>query len=177
MSRIETERLVLREWTEADLVPFSQINSDAEVMEHFPRMLSYDESADFYRRITGEFAECGWGLFAVELKETGEFIGYTGFHRFDFDAEFSPGVEIGWRLARRHWGNGYATEAAKACIEYARGKGLAARLYSFTAVCNVRSRRVMQKAGLEYAGNFMHPALPDGHRLKEHVLYRIEFQK
>lgn len=171
---IETERLILREWGEEDIAPFAEINRDPAVMEFFLSPLSEEESLGFYRRIVGEFAECGFGLYAVQLRRSGEFIGYTGFHRFDFEAEFSPGVEIGWRLASGHWGHGYATEAARACIAYARDKRLLLRLHSFTSVLNLRSQRVMQKAGMEKAGHFLHPALPPGHRLSRHVLYTLD---
>lgn len=170
---IETERLVLREWSETDILPFAEINRDEEVMKYFPKKLSYEDTVGFYDRIVREFAEYGYGLYAVELKQTGEFIGYTGFHRFDFAAGFSPGVEIGWRLDSRYWNRGYATEAARACLDYAGKKKWFARVYSFTALCNRRSERVMQKIGMEYAGTFFHPALSDGHWLKEHLLYKI----
>lgn len=172
---IDTERLLLREWTEEDIVPFAAINRSEKVMKYFPKPLSYEETIGFYNRITREFAACGFGLYAVELKSTGEFIGYTGFHRFDFEADFSPGIEIGWRLDDRHWNRGYATEAAQACLDYARKRGGFDRVYSFTAVCNRRSERVMQKIGMKQVGTFSHPALPDGHWLREHVLYCIDF--
>lgn len=107
----------------------------------------------------------------------GKFIGYVGFHNFDFDAEFSPGVEIGWRIAKEYWNNGYATEAAKACIDYARKWQLANEIYSFTAVCNHRSERVMQKIGMERQCCFAHPSLPEGHRLKLHVLYKLKLSE
>lgn len=171
---IETERLILRQWTEKDLASFAKINRDEQVMEYLPKILSYEETCEFYHRIIREFEEYGFGLYAVELKHTGEFIGYVGFHRFDFEVEFSPGIEIGWRLSSKYWNQGYATEAAIACLDYARKKKLVSRVYSFTAVCNRRSERIMQKIGMEKAGHFFHPALPDGHRLKEHVLYRYE---
>lgn len=170
---IETDRLILRTWTDDDLKPFADINHSEAVMEFFPNTLSYTESENFYKRIIDEFACCGFGLYAVELKNTGEFIGYTGFHRFNFDAYFSPGIEVGWRLDSRYWNQGYATEAAKACLEHAASKNLFSRVYSFTATCNHRSERVMQKIGMVYEGLFQHPALPSGHRLKEHVLYSL----
>lgn len=107
-------------------------------------------------------------------KSDGCFIGYVGFHHFDFDADFSPGVEIGWRLARKHWGQGYATEAAKACIDYARKHRLFNEIYSFTTVCNRRSERVMQKIGMGRVSFFSHPSLPKGHKLEPHVLYKLE---
>ncbi len=169
---LETDRLILRQWSDNDLAPFSEINRNKEVMEHFPSILTHKETVKFYKRIVSEFSEFGIGLYALELKSDGKFIGYTGFHHFDFDAEFSPGIEIGWRLDSRYWNHGYATEAAKAWLEYAGERQLFKHIYSFTATCNLRSERVMQKTGMTRAGSFMHPALPDGHPLKEHVLYR-----
>ena len=171
---IETERLVLRPWREDDILPFAEINSDEEVMEYLPKCLSLEETARFYNRIVAEHNILGYGLYAVETKSDGLFIGYVGFHRFDFDAEFSPGVEIGWRLARKYWGQGYATEAAKACIDYARKHNLFNEIYSFTTILNHRSERVMRKIGMERLGLFSHPSLPRGHRLEPHVLYKLE---
>ncbi len=95
---LETDRLILRQWSDNDLAPFSEINRNKEVMEHFPSILTHKETVKFYKRIVSEFSELGIGLYALELKSDGKFIGYTGFHHFDFDAEFSPGIEIGWRL-------------------------------------------------------------------------------
>lgn len=171
---IETDRLVLRLWCEGDLASFSKMNSDKEVMEYLPKCLSYDETVLFFRRIVDEHKIFGYGLYAVVLKNTGEFIGYTGFHNFDFEAEFSPGVEIGWRLAKNCWSQGYATEAARACIDYACSHKLFDKIYSFTSISNHRSERVMQKIGMEHQGFFRHPSLPDGHRLKEHTLYKLK---
>lgn len=171
---IETDRLVLRSWCEDDIVPFSKMNSDEEVMEYLPKCLSHDETVQFYSRIVDEHTIFGYGLYVVELKSTGEFIGYTGFHNFDFEAEFSPGIEIGWRLAKEFWGQGYATEAAKACIDYALRRKLFDIIYSFTSIVNHRSEREMQKIGMKHQGFFQHPSLPNGHGLKEHTFYKLE---
>ena len=171
---IETDRLILRPWNDNDIAPFAEMNRDKRVMENMPKCLTPEESEEFYHRIVAEHQNCGYGLYAVELKDSGRFIGYTGFHRFDFDVPFAPGVEIGWRLAYPYWGHGYATEAAKACIEYARERHLFDIVYSFTAICNHRSERVMQRIGMTRQDFFNHPALPDGHRLKPHVLYILD---
>lgn len=171
---METDRLVLRPWNKDDLLPFSLMNSDKEVMKYMPKCLSYDETVQFYDRISCEHETFGYGLYALELKSTGSFIGYTGFHNFDFDTEFSPGVEIGWRLAKEYWDRGYATEAARACIDYARQRKLFDKIYSFTVISNRRSERVMQKIGMEHHGFFAHPLLPEGHKLKNHTLYKLE---
>ncbi len=171
---IETDRLILRPWREEDILPFSEINNDPDVMEYLPKCLSVEETEHFYNRIVAEHNSFGYGLYAVEIKGNGEFIGYVGFHRFDLDAEFSPGIEIGWRLAKAHWDKGYATEAAEACLAYAHKNGLFNEVYSFTSIGNHRSERVMQKIGMKRVGFFSHPALPEGHKLKAHVLYKLE---
>ncbi|WP_303036107.1 GNAT family N-acetyltransferase [uncultured Duncaniella sp.] len=170
---IETERLILRSWRVTDRAVFAEINSNNKVMKYFPKPLSIEESNGFVDRINSEFEETGFGLYAVEIKETGEFIGYVGFHRFTFDVPFSPGWEIGWRISDKFWNKGYATEAAMACIKYAREKKLCNRLYSFTAVPNIASENVMKRIGMSFEGLFMHPALAEGHWLKEHKLYSL----
>lgn len=172
-THIETARLILRSWEESDKKPFAEMNGNENVMRYFPAPLSVKESDAFVDRINAEFDETGFGLYAVEIKATGEFIGYVGFHRFSFEAPFSPGWEIGWRLSDRFWHKGYATEAAKACLAHAREKRFCNRLYSFTAVPNIPSENVMKRIGMNYEGTFMHPALSDGHWLKEHRLYSI----
>lgn len=171
---METERLILRSWKFEDRKSFAEMNGNSVVMEYFPATLSAIESDAFVDRIIGEFEETGLGLFAVEIKATGEFIGYVGFHRFTFDAPFSPGWEIGWRLSDKYWHCGYATEAAKACIAYARERHFCNKLYSFTAVPNLPSENVMKRIGMKFEGTFLHPALSDGHWLKEHQLYSVD---
>ncbi len=170
---IETERLILRSWRASDRVMFAELNSNDNVMMYFPAILSADESNAFVDRINADFEETGFGLYAVEIKETGDFIGYVGFHRFTFDASFSPNWEICWRLSNRYWHNGYATEAAMACIDYAKERRLCDKLYSFTAVPNIPSENVMKRIGMTFERLFQHPALTDGHWLKEHKLYSI----
>lgn len=169
----QTGRLILRPWRHEDLIPFIAINSDAIVMRHFPSPLTEAQTEAFYNRIQDEFGRKGWGLYAVELKASGRFIGYVGLHEIGFEAAFAPGVEIGWRLAADYHNQGYATEAAKAVIELAKSHGIE-RLYSFTAKTNKPSERVMQKIGMEKIGEFDHPGLPADSPLLRHVLYRID---
>lgn len=171
---IVTDRLILRSWKYEDRMPFAEMNSNRNVMKYFPETLSVEESDAFVDRINAEFEETGFGLYSVEIKESGEFIGYVGFHRFKFDSPFPSGWEIGWRISDRFWHKGYATEAAKACLGYAREKRFCNKLYSFTAVPNTPSENVMKRIGMGYLGIFMHPSLPDGHWLKEHKLYSID---
>lgn len=169
----ETERLRLRRWKRDDLHRFAAMNRDAQVMKYFPALLTDSETEAFYDRIQAEFERSGWGLYAVELKQSGEFIGYVGLHEIGFDAGFTPGIEIGWRLAAEHHNHGYATEAAIAVLDLAKSYGIG-RLYSFTAVVNKPSERVMQKIGMVRVGEFDHPKLTADSPLRRHVLYRIE---
>lgn len=169
----ETSRLILRSWNTEDIKPFAAINSDQQVMRYFPSPLSETESEAFYKRIIDELEQKGYGLFAVELKADGAFIGYVGLHEIGFDADFAPGVEIGWRLGSEYHNKGYATEAAVAVLSCARQLGLR-RLYSFTAKLNIPSERVMQKIGMQKVGEFEHPKLDEDSPLRTHVLYRID---
>lgn len=175
MIYIETERLVLRDWSAADLDTFKAMNSDSETMEFFPNTLSPEESESFYKRIQEEIDEKGYGLYAVELKQTKRFIGFTGFHYTIIDLDISPFVEIGWRLDRSAWGHGYATEAAKACLEYAKTNLAFKEVYSFTSSINMRSENIMKKIGMTKIKNFAHPSIPVDHILNDHVLYKFTF--
>ncbi len=174
MNCIETDRLILRDWKSEDLPMFAKMNNDERVMRYFPSVLTEKEPESFFFRIQSEFERNGWGLYAVELKSSGQFIGYVGLHEIGFDADFAPGVEIGWRLDADYHNKGLATEAAKAVLKLARSKGLK-RLYSFTAKKNVPSERVMQKIGMTKAGEFQHPNLPEDSPLRTHVLYQFDF--
>lgn len=170
---LETPRLILRDWKDEDILPFARINSDIQVMEYFLKPLTGEETLAFYHRIKKEFTECGFGLYAVECKESHDFIGYVGFHQITFDVDFAPGVEIGWRLMAEKWGNGYATEAASACLEYARTNLKLKEVYSFTSLPNKRSERVMQKIGMKRIKEFNHPLVDPDHPLYKHVLYKM----
>lgn len=172
---IETPRLKLRQWQESDRAPFAAINADLRVMEHFPACLTRAESDAGVDRICAHFARHGFGLYAVELHHTGEFIGFIGLAVPDFEAHFMPAIEIGWRLAASSWGHGLATEGARAAVAYAFGTLGLRELVSFTVPGNARSRRVMEKIGMTHdeRDDFDHPNLPEGHALRRHVLYRL----
>lgn len=173
MNHIETDRLILRSWKSEDLPLFIEMNKDARVMRYFPSTLTDEQSESFYNRIQSEFERNGWGLYAVELKSMGMFIGYVGLHEIGFNADFTPGVEIGWRLAADYHSQGLATEAAKEVLNLAKNKGMT-RLYSFTAKLNISSERVIQKIGMTRVGEFEHPNLSADSPLRTHVLYQIE---
>jgi 3-dehydroquinate dehydratase/shikimate dehydrogenase len=175
---IQTKRLILRPWREADLEPFASLNADSRVMEHFPSTLSKEESDQMAKRIQGKIEDRGWGLWAVALKETEEFIGFIGLNDLDsatFPVHFAPTVEIGWRLAFDYWGKGYATEGARACLKYGFETLQLPEIVAFTAVQNLRSRAVMERLGMHRnpTDDFDHPKLPEGHPLRRHVLYRL----
>jgi ribosomal-protein-alanine N-acetyltransferase len=171
---IITDRLGLRRWKTADEFVFAAMNQDPAVMEFFPRLLTPEETAGFIARIKAFFDETGFGLFAVEVCATREFIGYAGFARPSFTSFFTPCIEIGWRLRREAWGRGYATEAAQACLHYGFGSLRLGNIYSWTARTNTRSERVMQKIGMLRIGEFEHPGIGAGHVLRPHVLYLSE---
>lgn len=170
-----TERLLLRRWREEDREPFAALNADPAVMEHFPAPLSRRESDAFLDRVAPQLEQRGWGLWALEVRGTGAFIGFTGLAIPRFEAPFTPAVEVGWRLARDAWGFGYASEAARAAIAVGFGEVGLEEIVSFTAVGNARSRAVMERIGMtrDEAGDFDHPSLPEGHPLRRHVLYRL----
>lgn len=173
MTDLTTDRLLLRNWRDSDRAPFAALNADPAVMEHFPAPQTREQSDALIDRNLPLIEERGWGLWALEVRETGEFIGFTGLSVPSFDAHFMPAVEIGWRLVKDAWGNGYASEAARAALEHGFGPAGLDEIVSFTAIPNVPSQRVMQRIGMVQDGEFDHPRLPDGHRLQRHVLYRI----
>ncbi len=173
--QLRTPRLILRRWRDEDREPFAAINADPEVMAHFPAPLTRRQSDQVVDRIEAGFDRDGFGLWAVEVVGGAPFVGFVGLNRVPFEAHFTPAVEIGWRLARPHWGQGYATEAGRAVLELSFTELGLDEVVSFTTEANLRSRAVMQRLGLRHdpADDFDHPGLPDGHALRRHVLYRI----
>lgn len=169
---IETPRLILRDWKEDDISGFAQLNSDDQVMEYFLKKLSYEETLDFYHRIQDEFKTCGFGAYAVERKEDHAFIGYVGLHNVTFHMDFTPAIEIAWRLLPEFWNQGYATEAASACLKYAGEVLKLNELISFTSLPNKRSERIMQKIGMTRVKEFDHPLVEPNHPLCRHILYK-----
>jgi RimJ/RimL family protein N-acetyltransferase len=175
MKTIETERLLLRPWKNADLDPFAELNADLRVMEHFPSTSSREESEAFMARIRGHFDQHGYGLWAVEVKRGEPFIGFVGLGTVSFDAHFTPAVEIGWRLAHASWGKGYASEAARASLHFAFLELRLDEVVSFTVAANRRSSAVMERIGMHRGAidDFDHPHVPEGHPLRRHLLYRL----
>jgi ribosomal-protein-alanine N-acetyltransferase len=174
-SEIRTERLWLRRWLPEDREAFARLNADPRVMEFLPRLLSREDSDALVDRIEAHFERHGFGLWAMEVPGVTRFAGFVGLAIPRFEAFFTPCVEIGWRLAAEHWNHGYATEAARAVLEFRFRSAQLEQVVSFTVPANVRSRRVMEKIGMTHApgDEFDHPLLPEGHRLRRHVLYKI----
>lgn len=171
---IETPRLLLRRWRPADREPFARLNGDPRVMEFLPEILSRQQSDALADRVEQHFNRHGFTFFAVEHRDTGEFVGFAGPAVVSFEAHFTPCIEVGWRLAFDHWGNGFATEAARAILQYCHETLELTEVVAFTVPANIRSRRVMEKSGMKHdpSADFDHPNLPEGHPLRRHVLYR-----
>ena len=173
--RLETERLLLREFLDRDREPFAALNADGRVMEHFPHVLTREESDALVDRIGQHWAEDGVGQWAVERREDASFLGFVGLAAPSFKSDFTPCVEVGWRLAVEAWGHGYATEAARAALAFGfESRGLD-EILSWTVPANVRSRAVMERIGMtrDPADDFDHPNIAVGSPLRRHVLYRL----
>jgi RimJ/RimL family protein N-acetyltransferase len=170
---VETPRLILRSWLPSDYEPYIAMNQDPEVMEFFPSLLTAEQSTEHIQSFIEKITGYGYGFFAAERKDNGQFIGFTGLSRPGFEAAFTPCVEIGWRLSRENWGRGFATEAAKACLKFGFEDLGLDKIYSFTSVHNKRSEHVMEKIGMKKAGYFDHPRVPEGYFLRKHVLYNV----
>lgn len=171
---LRADRVLLRGWRPGDLEPFAALNADPRVMEHYPAPLTRAQSDAFVReRIVPQFAERGFGLWAVEVPGVAPFIGYVGLLEHTFEARFTPCIEIGWRLAYSYWGHGYATEAARAAVGFGFADAGLEEIVSFTVPANRRSIAVMERLGMTQDGEFDHPRLPHGHPLRRHVLYRL----
>jgi RimJ/RimL family protein N-acetyltransferase len=173
LDTIETERLLMRRWRDSDREPFAELNGDPQTMVYFPQTIGRLASDALIDRTEANFDALGYGLWALERNDTGEFIGFTGLNPMPDDVPGAGGVEIGWRLARRAWHHGYATEAARAAAGAAfDGAGLA-EIWSMTAVLNEPSQAVMRRIGMTEVARFDHPRVPAGHRLQPHVTYHL----
>ena len=173
MSELRTERLLLRQWREADRAPFAALNAGADVMRHFPAPLDRAASDALVDRERARIAERGWGLWAVEVVDDGQFIGFVGLADAPPSLPCAPAVEIGWRLARERWGHGYATEAARAALRCGFEELELPEIVSFTARTNAPSEAVMKRLGMRPGEPFEHPSVPEDSPLRPHVLYRL----
>jgi 3-dehydroquinate dehydratase / shikimate dehydrogenase len=173
--KLQTERLILRHWQKSDVELLAKLNSDPRVMEYFPKMKTLDETIHDYHLLVETMEKHGWGFWAMELKDTHQFIGEVGLEFVDFEASFTPAVEIGWRIGYEFWGNGYATEGATEVLKFGFDVLNLKEVVSFTTVANQRSRHVMEKIGMKHDpdGDFDFHTFPEGHIHRRHALYRI----
>ena len=167
------ERVILRPWQDRDADAFAAMNADERVMEFFVAPLSRGESDELLARMRAVIEERGWGWWCVEID--GECAGFTGLSTPSYETPFTPCVEVGWRFRPQFWRHGYATEAARLALDYGFNTLHLREIVSFTAADNLRSRRVMERIGMQrdFAGDFDHPRIPDGNALRRHVLYRL----
>jgi RimJ/RimL family protein N-acetyltransferase len=170
---LQTPRLLLRQWRAEDREPFAAMGRDPAVMAHFPALLTREESDAGADRAEAYIAQNGFGFWAVEIPGEAFFAGFIGLRRPWFKAHFTPCIEIGWRLARPFWGRGYATEGAAAALEIGFTRLGLEEIVAYAVPANARSLAVMGRIGMQFSGEFDHPELPEGHRLRRHVLYRI----
>jgi RimJ/RimL family protein N-acetyltransferase len=170
---MSTARLLMRRWLESDREPFAALNGDQETMRFFPETLDRAASDGFVDSIESRFEEQGYGLWAIEIAGTGEFIGFTGLSPMPDGTPGAGGLEVGWRLAKSAWHHGYATEAANAALVVAFDRLGLDEIWSMTSVLNEPSIAVMRRLGLSEVGRFDHPRVPKGHVLRPHVCYRV----
>ena len=173
-AQLETPRLILRRWRSSDREPYAAMNADPEVMRYFPAVLDRERSDLSAERIDAGFDLHGHGRWAVERRDTGEFIGFTGVGPMPEGVPGSDGMEIGWRVARAHWRQGFALEAATAALDAAFAPDAVPALQevnSITAVINEPSRGVMRRLGMRHVDDFAHPVVPEGSPIRAHVRY------
>ena len=171
---LETERLIFREWEDEDREPFARMNADPIVMQYLPRSLDEKSSNKLVDRFQKHFDQHGYGLYVVEVRESGQFAGFVGLNNVEFKADFTPATEIAWRLDYEFWGKGYGSEAAEAVLHHGLKKLKLPEIVSFTVHDNTRSIHLMEKIGLvrDMGGDFDYPTLRKGHPLGQFVLYR-----
>ena len=176
MKILETERLLLRTFQEDDVESMVAINQDKKVMQFFPSVPNEEDTIAFIDKVIAHQEQHGFSLYATEIKQTGEMIGFVGLFTATFEAHFTPVVEIGWRLSSKHWNQGYATEAAKAALDYAFNERELDEVVSFTSVLNKPSIRIMQKIGLHTSSedDFDNPNVQVDSPLVKHVLYKLK---
>lgn len=169
---IDAPRLRLRQWREEDKAPFAALNADPRVMEHFLAPLTREESDALVERARAAIERRGWGSWAVERRADGAFLGFVGLTVVRDELPMAPAVEVGWRLAAHGWGAGYATEAAQAALHFGFDVLELPEVVSYTASTNLRSMAVMRRLGMSRSGEFEHPGMPEGHRLRPHIIFR-----
>jgi RimJ/RimL family protein N-acetyltransferase len=173
---IQTERLILRPWQYNDRAPFAAMGADPEVMRHFPALLSRAESDALVDRVDRFFADHGWGMWALERRADGAFLGFAGLIRVTFESSINGDVEIGWRLRRDAWGQGYAFEAARAALNWGLANLDVPRIVAMTVIGNTRSWGLMERLSMTRRPDldFDHPNVPDDSILKPHIVYATD---
>lgn len=181
MKYIKTKRLILRDWKEGDITPFIEMNKDPDVRRYFPYRATPEESRWFIFESQKDIEDRGFGLFAVERRDTGGFIGFAGIQVLEEDGplnlEFFPAIEIGWRLDKKQWNQGFATEAAIGVLKFVKRNTDIREIYALAAKRNQPSINIMKKIGMEKTGEFEHPLIEYGHSLKSNVVYKITIEK
>ena len=172
-----SERLGFRNWIEDDIQKMAYINSNPNVMEFFPSLQTVEQTQRFILRMQKQFKEKRYCYFAVDILESDTFIGFIGLSDKDFESDFTPSVDIGWRLAENYWKNGFATEGASACLKYDYEQLRLKKIIATTPAINIKSEEVMKRIGMTKVKNFNHPLLLDNERLKDCLLYSITNQK
>ena len=168
-----SERLGFRTWSADDLNAFYALNADALVMQHFPKTLSKEETRDYITKLQEHYETYGHCYYATEIKETGEFIGFIGLAFQDYETDFTPNVDIGWRLKKTSWGKGYATEGAKKCLDIAFENFQLQKVIATCTIQNSSSEKVMQKIGMQKMSTFKHPKLAHCPEIQSCLLYEI----
>ena len=169
----KSERIGFRNWLTTDIEIMAEINSDEQVMEFFPGIKSKQETTEFIERMQNQLQEKGFCYYAVDKLETRELIGFIGLSEQVFTSDFTPCIDIGWRLKKDEWNKGYATEGAKKCLDYAFSKLKLEKIIAVAPIANLKSEQVMKKIGMKKVKNFNHPALAENERLRECSLYEI----
>ncbi len=174
ITKLETKRLIMRQWLPGDYALFAEISADPAVMEYYTGTLTKLQSNKFAKKCETLINTNGWGFWAIEIKDYNEFIGFVGLHNPEANLPFSPCTEIGWRLSKSYWGHGYATEAGNEALKFAFTQLKLSEVVSFATLKNTKSIRVMKKLNMVNTfSKFNHPDIPKGHALQEHVLYKI----
>ena len=174
IAELNTHRLRLRQWRDSDKEPFARLNADPEVMKFFPSLLNRSASnamADQFKKL---IAEQGWGMWAVEITENEQLIGFVGLCHAPDGLPFSPCIEVGWRIAKEFWGKGYATEAATAALNFGFSQLHLDEIVAYTSIRNLPSQAVMRRLGMQRSlPDFAHPNLSNEHPLSERCVYQI----
>jgi len=176
---VETPRLILRDWKDSDREPWAAMGRDPEVMRYLGPVMTREQADAGFERAQGQIARDGFGFWAVERKADGRFLGFLGPKNTTFDAHFTPNIELGWRLSRDAWGQGLATEGARAARDWAFQNIETDEVIAITVPGNLGSQAVMRKIGLErdLAGDFDHPNLAETDPLRPHLLFRLNRER